>query len=35
MWKVTFHAGTKPAEACDWVTIDGEAFDPSTREKAS
>jgi hemerythrin len=35
MWKVTFHAGTKPAEACDWVTIDGEAFDPPTREKTS
>jgi hemerythrin len=28
MWKVTLHAGTKPAEACDWVTINGEAFKP-------
>jgi hemerythrin len=35
MWKVTFHAGTKPAEACDWVTIDGEAFVPPTRENAT
>jgi hemerythrin len=29
LYKVTFHAGTKPAEACDWVDSKGDKFDPS------
>ncbi|MBI2681399.1 MAG: hemerythrin family protein [Candidatus Solibacter usitatus] len=33
-WKVTFRAGTKPLEACDWVTVDGEPLRPPT-ESAS
>jgi len=28
MWKVTFRAGTKPADACDWVDANGNRFDP-------
>jgi hypothetical protein len=35
IWKLTFRAGTKPIEACDWVTVNGEPFDPWTRENAS
>ncbi len=31
LYKVTFHAGTKPADACDWVDSKGEKFDPSAR----
>jgi len=30
MWKVTFRAGTKPMEACNWVDADGNAFEPQT-----
>jgi hemerythrin len=33
MWKVTFSAGTKPLEACSWVTIDGEPFEPPAVER--
>ncbi|SPE39050.1 Hemerythrin-like metal-binding protein [Candidatus Sulfopaludibacter sp. SbA3] len=29
MWKLTFRAGTKPMDACDWVGTDGERFDPA------
>ena len=32
MGKLTFRAGTKPAHACDWVTVNGEAFEPGARE---
>jgi len=28
--KVTFRAGTKPADACAWVDRNGDRFDPST-----
>ena len=34
LWKVTFQAGTRPAEAGDWVTIDGEPFEPPARRKS-
>ena len=30
MWKVTFRAGTRPPDACAWVTVKGDAFDPQT-----
>jgi hemerythrin len=29
--KLTFRAGSKPMEACDWVDSKGEKFDPLTR----
>ena len=29
--KLTFRAGTKPMEACDWVDSRGEKFDPLTK----
>lgn len=29
MYKMTFQAGTKAADACAWVDADGQAFDPS------
>jgi hemerythrin len=32
MWKVTFQAGTKPADACTWVRINGERMEPPARE---
>jgi hypothetical protein len=35
MGKLTFRAGTKPADACGWVTINGEAFEPGARENGS
>jgi hemerythrin len=28
MWKVTFQAGTKPIDACEWVDTRGEKFQP-------
>jgi hemerythrin len=28
MWKLTFRAGTKPADSCTWVNANGESFDP-------
>jgi hemerythrin len=28
MWKMTFRAGTKAADACTWVHASGETFDP-------
>jgi len=27
-WKMTFQAGTKPADACDWVDSKGDRFKP-------
>ena len=35
MGKLTFRAGTKPAQACGWVTINGEAFEPGARDAGS
>ena len=35
MGKLTFRAGTQPAQACDWVTINGEAFEPGARDAGS
>ena len=35
MFKVTFRAGTKPLEACTWVDVRGDTFDPRTSEKGS
>lgn len=35
MWKMTFRVGTKPLEACKWVTIDGEPFEPPADDDAS
>ncbi len=29
LYKMTFRAGTKAADACDWVGVDGQKFDPS------
>jgi hemerythrin len=29
LYKVTFRAGTKPADACQWVDSKGERFDPA------
>lgn len=31
MWKLTFRAGTKPADSRKWVRADGGAFDPQAR----
>ena len=35
MFKVTFRAGTKPLDSCDWVDIRGDALDPQALEKGS
>jgi hemerythrin-like metal-binding protein len=29
MWKLTLRAGTKPVDACDWVDVNGNRFDPT------
>lgn len=34
MWKVTFTAGTKPLESCEWKTSSGEPLETPIREKA-
>ena len=31
LFKITFRAGTKPLDACDWVDANGEKFDPAER----
>ncbi len=31
LWKITFSAGTKPADACEWVDANGDKFDPANR----
>jgi hemerythrin-like metal-binding protein len=31
MWTMTFTAGTKPLDACDWVTVSGDPLEPPTR----
>ncbi len=31
--KVTFRAGTKPIEACEWVDSNGERFDPGASSR--
>jgi hemerythrin len=28
MWKLTFRAGTRPADSCTWVNTNGDKFDP-------
>jgi hypothetical protein len=33
MFKVTFRAGTKPPDACAWVDVRGDAFDPQASEE--
>lgn len=33
--KVTFRAGTKPQDACAWVTAEGDAFNPESSKKDS
>jgi hemerythrin len=35
MFKLTFRAGTKPVDACDWVRANGDTFDPQTGENGS
>ena len=30
--KLTFRAGTKPIDACDWVNLNGDRFNPLTRK---
>ena len=35
MFKVTFRAGTKPMDACAWVDVKGDTFDPQASEKCS
>ncbi len=32
---LTFRAGTKPLDACEWVTIKGEPFEPRTHGNVS
>jgi hemerythrin-like metal-binding protein len=34
VWKLTFHAGTKPLDSREWVTVDGDPFRPPTPESA-
>jgi len=31
LWTMTFTAGTKPLDACDWVTARGERLEPPSR----
>jgi hemerythrin len=31
LWKLTFQAGTKPADACEWVDVTGARFQPAHR----
>jgi hypothetical protein len=35
MFKLTFRAGTKPVDACDWVRANGDTFDPQAGENGS
>lgn len=31
LWKLTFQAGTRPADACDWVDSKGDRFKPTSK----
>src|ERR1017187_5331237 len=33
MFKLTFRAGTKPMDACAWMDVRGDTFDPQASEK--
>jgi hypothetical protein len=32
LWKLTFQAGTRPADACDWVAANGRKFEAPAKK---